>query len=667
MAINIPLVSEYNPKGVKAAIEDFKRLDSTSQKASFALKKAFVPATAALGGLAAAAVPAINAASDLEESMSKVGVIFGEGADEIEAFAETAAKELGQSKQAVLDAAGTFGTFGKAAGLVDEDLAEFSNGLTALASDAASFHNAEPQEVIEAMGAALRGESEPMRRFGVLLNDATLKAEAMALGIYDGTGALTDQQKILAAQEAIFKQTGDAQGDFQRTSEGLANQSRIMKAQFEDVTAELGSALLPILLDILPVFASLADFVSENTDFVLILAGVIGALATAVVTVNIAMKLYATYQALAAAATWLMNSALLASPITWIVLAIAGLVTALVILEQKFGIVTATLEKLNAIFDKVRDGIGWLAEKLGLASDEIDNFERTTDTAREQAGDMYESVREMGDGVGGAREQFERAIKPTEEFQRTTDKAAESTEKLTDRVDTLWASTDQLYRGMFDLNPEIKDYLDQLDREQAVRDFNTAVEEFQQIALNNEEGSNEWEEANKRVWEELENVIDTMGNIPQEVQTDLAIMVNTGQLDSAIDKVNALRRAMELATPPPGVDIGGGIPGFADLQAALQGSGFQGTTVFQPKAPTVNIPTGAMATGGIVTRPTLSLLAEKGTPEAVIPLNRAGALGDTYNITVNGGISNSADIGQAVVNAIRAYNRTSGPARISVA
>jgi hypothetical protein len=667
VAINIPLVSEYNPKGVKAAIEDFKRLDSTSQKASFALKKAFVPATAALGGLAAAAVPAINAASDLEESMSKVGVIFGEGADEIEAFADTAAKELGQSKQAVLDAAGTFGTFGKAAGLADEDLAAFSNDLTALASDMASFNNAEPEEVIEAIGAGLRGEAEPLRRFGVLLNDATLKAEAMALGIYDGTGALTDQQKILAAQEAIFKQTGDAQGDFERTSEGLANQSRIMKAQFEDVTAELGAALLPIILKILPVFADLADFVSENTDLVLILAGVIGGLATAVVVANIAMKLWAATQAIVTAATWLFNAALAANPIVLIVAAIAALVAGLIILEAKFGIVTAALEKLMGIFDKVRDGIGWLAEKLGLVSDEVDNFERTTDTAREQAGDMYESVRELGDGVGGAREQFERAIGPTEEFQQTTNKAADSTEKLTDRVDKLWSSTDRLYKGMFDLNPEIKDYLDQLDREQAVRDFNTAVEEFQEIAKNNQEGSDEWEEANKRVWEELENVIETMGNIPQEVQTDLAIMVNTGQLDSAIDKVNALRRAMELATPPPGVDVGGGIPGFGDLQAALQGSGFVGSTTITPSAPPVNIPTGAMASGGIVTRPTLSLLAEKGTPEAVIPLNRAGALGDTYNITVNGGISNSADIGQAVVNAIRAYNRTSGPARISVA
>jgi hypothetical protein len=76
-----------------------------------------LPATAALAGLAAAAGPAISAASDLGENLSKVNVIFGEGAAEVEKFAASAAKSMGQSKNAVLTAAGTFGTFGKAAGL----------------------------------------------------------------------------------------------------------------------------------------------------------------------------------------------------------------------------------------------------------------------------------------------------------------------------------------------------------------------------------------------------------------------------------------------------------------------------------------------------------------------------------------------------------------------
>jgi hypothetical protein len=78
-----------------------------------------------------------------------------------------------------------------------------------------------------------------------LLNDATLKSAALELGIYSGSGALTAQQKILAAQKVIYEQTGDAQGDFERTSDGLANQQRILSAQFENVKTKIGEALLP--------------------------------------------------------------------------------------------------------------------------------------------------------------------------------------------------------------------------------------------------------------------------------------------------------------------------------------------------------------------------------------------------------------------------------------
>jgi uncharacterized protein YukE len=180
----------------------------------------------------------------MEESLSKVNVVFGKGAKEVEKFASGAAKNLGQSKQAVLEAAGVFGTFGKAAGLAGTDLAVFSNDFTTLATDLASFNNTTPEEAVQAIGAALRGEAEPLRRFGVLLNDATLKQEAMTLGIYDGKGALTAQQKILAAQSAIYKQTNDAQGDFMRTSDGLANSTRTLSATFKDLQAKFGAAFI---------------------------------------------------------------------------------------------------------------------------------------------------------------------------------------------------------------------------------------------------------------------------------------------------------------------------------------------------------------------------------------------------------------------------------------
>ena len=290
MALSIPIISEYDGKGISKAIAEFKQLETAGEKAQFAIKKAAIPAAAALAGLAAAAVPAIKAASDLEENLSKVNVVFGEGAASIENFAKTAATSLGQSQNAVLQAAGTFGTFGKAAGLSGQDLATFSNDFTALASDLASFNNTTPEQAINAIGSALRGEAEPLRQFGVLLSDAALRDEALSMGLEVSTGALSAQTKILAAQSLIYKQTGDAQGDFARTSDGLANSSRVLKAQMADLQVSIGQALLPAVQAILPVLKDFANWAASNPRVFTQVAATIAAIATAVLAVNFAMN-----------------------------------------------------------------------------------------------------------------------------------------------------------------------------------------------------------------------------------------------------------------------------------------------------------------------------------------------------------------------------------------
>jgi len=188
----------------------------------------------------------IDAASDLNETLSKSQQIFGDASKAVEDFASNSAKQFGQSKQQAIDAAASFGVFGKAAGLTGEDLSTFSTDLVALSADLASFGNTTPEEAALALGAALRGEAEPIRRFGVLMDEATLKQEALAMGLIETTkGALTPQQKVLAANALIFKQTADAQGDFARTSDGVANQQRILEATFKDLQTEVGQKLLP--------------------------------------------------------------------------------------------------------------------------------------------------------------------------------------------------------------------------------------------------------------------------------------------------------------------------------------------------------------------------------------------------------------------------------------
>lgn len=190
---------------------------------------------------------AIAGASDLNEAGTKLEAIFGPAAAAVQDFAGKGAKALGQTRLEVLNSAASFGTFGKAAGLAGPELAGFSTELAQLSTDLASFYNTDPSQAAEAISAGLRGEAEPLRQYGVLLDDATLRSEALSQGLIKTTkDALTPQQKVLAAHAVIMKQTKDAQGDFAKTSGGLANQQRILTAQFEDFKSTLGTALLPV-------------------------------------------------------------------------------------------------------------------------------------------------------------------------------------------------------------------------------------------------------------------------------------------------------------------------------------------------------------------------------------------------------------------------------------
>lgn len=265
MAIIVPILTQFDDKGIKKAVREFDRakgvFDKTGVVVNYAADSAIKlgstlsrTLTPAILGVGAAAYKATQLASDLAETQSKVGVIFGNTADDIREFGRNAARNIGMSQQEALDAASTFALFAKQAGKSGQELNDFSKDFVTLAADFASFYNTDPQDAIIAIGAALRGESEPIRRFNILLDEQTVKTRALKLGIIDNiTQALTPQQKVLARSAEIFAQSIVAQGDFQRTSEGLANQQRILKAEITNVTTEFGRAFMPIMLDIVAV------------------------------------------------------------------------------------------------------------------------------------------------------------------------------------------------------------------------------------------------------------------------------------------------------------------------------------------------------------------------------------------------------------------------------
>lgn len=384
MSINITVVGKFNDRDIKRAEAAIAKMAREARLAASPLARmgdSFTKMggkvadagktltrnlTVPLAGLAYGAKKAIDAASDLAETQSKVGVIFGDSAKQIEAFAATAATSMGQSKTQAMDAAAQFAIFGKSAGLSGDRLVGFSTQFTTLASDLASFNNTSPEEAITAIGAALRGESEPIRRYGVLLDDAQLRQEAMRQGLIKTTKqALTPQQRVLAASALIMKQTTAAQGDFARTSDGLANKQRILKAQFANTTAELGQAFLPVALDIagvlqkqvIPVVQSVANFFKSLSPGVrtamVALVGFGAALGPVLTVAGNVMKVagglatgidkLATSTKLSSAATkiWTgiqvaFNAVMALNPVVLVTIAIVALAAAVVIAYKKF-------------------------------------------------------------------------------------------------------------------------------------------------------------------------------------------------------------------------------------------------------------------------------------------------------------------------------------------
>lgn len=217
-------------------------------------------ATSAVIPLAAAGL-AINsfskAAADVAEAQNKASVVFGQSQGTIDDFAKTSANAYGLSRRAALEYTGTLGTILQAGGLAQDATAGMSVDLVKLASDMASFNNIPIDQALEKIRSGLVGETEPLRTVGVLLNETTVKNKAYAMGLAATGAVLTEGQKVQARYALILEQTGKAQGDFARTSGGLANQQRIVAAQFENLRADIGTKLVPVLLKLLSLWNKL--------------------------------------------------------------------------------------------------------------------------------------------------------------------------------------------------------------------------------------------------------------------------------------------------------------------------------------------------------------------------------------------------------------------------
>lgn len=233
------------------------RLDTTIGNLRSSLSRAALAAVAFFGvrGVLNQAQAAREAFINLGESVNAVQVVFGDASDVIFRFADRVAQSAGLARSEFQQMSTVLGAALQNAGLTADEAAKKTITLTQRAADLASVFNTDVADALGAIQAALRGESDPIERFGVTLSAAKVDAEAAALGFSKVAGEFDATAKTAARLSLIMEQTDRVANDFSNTSDSLANRQRIAAAEMENVRAELGEALLPVferLVDIGP-------------------------------------------------------------------------------------------------------------------------------------------------------------------------------------------------------------------------------------------------------------------------------------------------------------------------------------------------------------------------------------------------------------------------------
>jgi hypothetical protein len=356
MAINLPIISEWNPKGIDKAIADFKKLETNGEKAAFAIKKAAVPAGLAIAALGAVAVDAVKAFMEDDKAAQLLA---------------TSLRNTTGATDAQIKSVEAFITKTSIAAAVSDDelrpaLDKLVRGtgdvtkaqeLMTLALDISAGTGKDLGAVSDALSKAFNGQLGPLKKLDP------------ALASLIENGASTDE--VFAALGKTFKGAASTSAN---TASGKMKSFTIQMGEFKE---SIGAAVFPIVDKLLPAFKSVADFVTNNTTLVVTLGAVIGGLAVAIIGVNAATTAWAATTKAAAAIQAAFNAVMALNPIFLMAVAIAAIIAIFIVLQAKFDIFGKAVDGLKAgfmawwgvvqfVFGAVKTGFAELAN-LGKA------------------------------------------------------------------------------------------------------------------------------------------------------------------------------------------------------------------------------------------------------------------------------------------------------------
>lgn len=279
-------------------------------------------------------IQAIEIASDLQEVQNVVDVTFTTMSDQVNNFAKSAATSAGLSERMAKQYVGTFGAMATSFGFAEAEAFEMSTALTQLSGDLASFYNVSQDEAMGKLKGIFTGETEALKELGVVMSQTELDAYALENGFGKTTSAMTEQEKVTLRYQFVMDRLSAASGDFVRTQDSWANQTKVLALQWEEFMGVLGEILITAILPVVQ---------AVNENMVPALSG------------------------LAELFEFLMK-----------------------ILEPVFAIIT---DLVLPALGLLGEGLSWIFKP---ANDAIDSLEGTADAAEDVADSTHEAIRELG-------------------------------------------------------------------------------------------------------------------------------------------------------------------------------------------------------------------------------------------------------------------------------
>lgn len=300
----------------------------------------------------------IDYASDLAEVQNVVDVTFGSATEAINSWSKECLAAYGMNEVSAKRYAGTIGAMLKSSGLAGDAIVDMSKDMVGLAGDMASFYNLDLETAFEKIRSGISGETEPLKQLGINMSVANLEAYALSQGITTAYNEMSQAEQVMLRYNYLMSTTADAQGDFARTQDSYANQTRLLSESWLEFTGVMAEQLLPVLTTIVSWLNNIVAFLTENADMV---SAVLVGLAATVGILAVAWVVHAAAQWLAVAANQALIVSLLSNPILWIALIIGVLVAAMYRWIQSIGGVKNAWEicKLALI-------VGWNAVKLAF-------------------------------------------------------------------------------------------------------------------------------------------------------------------------------------------------------------------------------------------------------------------------------------------------------------